>query len=124
MRAAHGRLAWPKYTIYLHTYLVILQASSRKILEEHHKEIYDCVCNLKNSEKPTCTEIRENIYSSLCKVTNTVRQEPKECTGSYEYVSKKPRRVNRKWEEITAAFGILSDTTDSSLLESGIPDKI
>jgi hypothetical protein len=51
-------------------------------------------------------------------------EQPKECTGSYEYVSKKPRRVNRKWEEITAAFGILSDTTDSSLLEMGIPDKI
>jgi hypothetical protein len=31
--------------------------------------------------------------------------------GVFEYVSKKPRRVNRKWEEITAAFGILSDTT-------------
>jgi hypothetical protein len=55
--------------------------------------------------------------------TNTLNN-PRNVRGRKEYVSKKPRRVNRKWEEIAAAFGILSDTTDSSLLEMGIPDKI
>ncbi len=78
-------------------------------------------------------KIRENLLAQksakyILYIPHSVQykyaEQPKECTGSYEYESKKPRRVNRKWEEITAAFGILSDTTDSSLLEMSIPDKI
>jgi hypothetical protein len=71
---------------------------------------------LKSSGKPSCTEIREINISLTLNSTNTL--------NNTRNVSKKPRRVNRKWEEITAAFGFLSDTTDSSLLEMGIPDKI
>jgi hypothetical protein len=64
---------------------------------------------------------RKYIYSSLCKVQTLYANSPRNVRGRKEYVSKKLRRINRKWEEITAALGFLSD---SSLRDARIQDKI
>jgi hypothetical protein len=80
-RAAHGRLARPKSTICLYTYLVILQASSSKTPRGASQSNLRLCMEFEKFGKTYWHKNPRNIYIPHS-VQYKYAEQPKECTGS------------------------------------------